>query len=614
MSELPATASPAKRKEIPTPDDKRRYNIYLYKRCLACFKPYKKRIVLGMIAMGVAAGAEGGTAYIIKPLIDYIFVNKDTTALLFLPLIFIAITLIKGAGRLVQNYMMQSSGLKVLETLRDELYTKIVKLPLSYYEKSQIGMLISRILNDVAQIRDSFPATVMVVRQLLTMFVLLGIVFYQIWDLALLATLALPAAFFPFIYYGRKLRKIGRKSRQVAADATVVLQEILSGIRVIKAFSTEKQEGERFDRENKRTYKFAIRRVLAQESSSVAMELVGALGVAIVLYFGGMKVVDNEITVGTFMSFVVALGLLYDPVKKLSVAYNDIQGALASAERVFEILDSPDINEEDEGRTTMEPAIDGVEFRNVTFAYGPDSAPAINNISLRIRRGERLALVGPSGAGKSTFVNLLPRFYDPTDGAIRMNGRDTREYTLASLRKNISVVSQDNFLFNYSLRDNIAYGRDISDEAVREAARAAYAHDFIMELPAGYATLAGERGVKFSGGQKQRLTIARAIAKNAPLLILDEATSALDSESEKIVQKALENLMRGRTSIVIAHRLSTVLASDRILVMDQGRITAQGTHAELLGSCALYAKLYAMQFGENQCKEPAGPGQSEEAR
>ena len=597
MSEQPATPVSAKPKEIPTPDDKKRYNMYLYKRCLACFKPYKGRIVIGMIAMGVAAGAEGATAYIIKPLIDHIFVNKDTLALLFLPLIFIAITLVKGAGRLIQNYMMQSSGLKVLETLRDQLYTKIVKLPLSYYEKSQIGMLMSRILNDVGQIRSSFPATVMIVRQILTMFALLGIVYYQIWDLALLATIALPLAFFPFIYYGRKLRKIGRKSQQVAADATVVLQEILSGIRVIKAFSTEKLEGERFDRENKRTYKFAVRRVLASESSSVAMELVGALGVAVVMYFGGQKVINQEITVGTFMSFVVALGLLYDPVKKLSVAYNDIQGALASAERVFEILDSPDINEEDEGDLAMQPEIDLVEFRNVTFSYAPDLAPALDNINLTIRPGERLALVGPSGAGKSTFVNLLPRFYDPTSGAIFMNGRDIREYTLASLRSNIAVVSQDNFLFNYSIRDNIAYGRQMSDEAVEEAARAAYAHDFILEMPEGYATLAGERGVKLSGGQKQRLTIARAIAKDAPLLILDEATSALDSESEKIVQKALENLMRGRTSIVIAHRLSTILESDRILVMDQGRVISQGNHVELLGSCALYTKLYSMQFG-----------------
>ncbi|MDR2892807.1 MAG: ABC transporter ATP-binding protein/permease [Deltaproteobacteria bacterium] len=588
----------------PKPPDpgSRQYSWYLLKRCLKYFAPYKLRILIAMLGMAAAAASEAATAYLVKPVMDDIFLSQDPgnrTMLYLVPLAFVVVTLCKGGGRLVQNYMMQSCGLKVLERLRDELYNKIIKLPLRFYETTQIGMLMSRIINDVGTVRTSLPSAIMIVRQFLTMGALVGVAYYQNWKLAIVGTLVLPLAMFPFVHFGRRLRKLGRKGQAILSEATVILQEILSGIRVVKAFSMEASEGQHFDKANKGILKVALRRTLTTESSSAVMEMIGALGIGTVLFYGGMQVLDGEATAGTFFSFVTALALLYEPMKKLTIAYNDIQSALAGAERVFAMLDSTEIVEESGGDKVMEHSFTSLEFDNVSFSYD-GQRDALSNLNLTVRSGERLALVGPSGGGKTTFVNLLPRFYDPTSGVIRMDGQDLREFTLPSLRAGISIVSQDNFLFNCSIRDNIAYGQaEFTDEQVVAAAKSAYAHDFIMDMPEGYNTIIGERGVKLSGGQKQRLTIARAIAKDAPLLILDEATSALDSESEKIVQKALENLMQGRTSIVIAHRLSTVLNSDRILVIEAGKVAAAGTHRELLETSPLYAKLYQMQFSED---------------
>jgi subfamily B ATP-binding cassette protein MsbA len=350
--------------------------------------------------------------------------------------------------------------------------------------------------------------------------------------------------------------------------------------------------------------KIALKRSLTSELSSASMEVVAALGTAMVFYFGAVEVLAGKMTPGEFFSFVAGLAMLYEPIRKLNNANNSVQEALAGAERVFEVLDSPLYIPESGGSVEFAEEFEELRFKNVSFAYHSDNQ-ALRDINLTLRKGERLALVGPSGAGKSTFVSLLPRFYDPGSGCICLNGRDLRDYTLSSLRKSMSIVSQDNFLFDCSVYDNIAYGRTgpgpedrkEMEERVAAAARAANSHDFIIQNPEGYATHIGERGVKHYGGQKQRITIARAIAKDAPILILDEATSSLDSESEKIVQLALENLMQGRTSIIIAHRLSTVLASDRILVMNKGEIAAEGTHSQLLKTSPLYARLYKMQFG-----------------
>lgn len=595
------TAPPKRPDAVPECGGKH-YNRYLLKRCLTYFWPYKWKIALATLAMLLAGLCDAGTAYLVKPAMDEIFLNKDKAFLVLIPIAYLIITLVKNGGKLTQNYMMQSVGLKVLEVLRDQLFTKIIRLPLRYYEGAQVGHLMSRVINDVALIRGSMPAIIILVRQIVTMVSLMFVVYYQDWKLALLATVVLPVAFLPFVYFGKRLRRLSRKGQAIYADASVVLNEILSGIRVVKAFSNEDEESDRFDRENRRLLRVALKQSMSGEFSSAAMELVGAFAIGLVLYYGGSQVIEGQSTPGTFFSFVAALALLYEPVKKITNANNNIQAALSGAERVFEILDSDKDVEETGGDVELPTRPGELELRleNVDFNYNPEAA-ALKNVNLTIRQGERLAIVGPSGAGKTTFVNLIPRFYDPSSGRITLNGVDLREYSLPSLRKNISIVSQDNFLFNQTVRENIAYGQPgFTDEQVIRAARAAYAHDFIMDMPEGYGTVVGERGVRLSGGQKQRLTIARAIAKDAPILILDEATSALDSESEKIVQKALENLMQGRTSIVIAHRLSTVLASDRIVVMQNGVIEAVGRHRELLETSPLYSKLYAMQFGESE--------------
>lgn len=571
-------------------------SLALFKRCIGYFKPYWIHITLATFAMLVVAGSQPLVAYLVKPTLDNIFVNKDKSFLLVIPFAFILLEFSKLSFRVVQNYVMQYCGLKVLERLRDELYRKIIYLPMRFYEGAQVGMLMSHVINDVVLIRSSLPALIMLIRQVFTCIFLVGVAFYQDAKLAFWAIIVMPLAFFPFIYFGRRMRKLSRKGQAKLADISVILQEIFSGIRVVKAFSTEEREGVRFDKENKRLLSLYLKQALASEFSSSVMEFMGALAAALIIWHGGVQVIEGTSTPGTFFSFLTSVIMLYDPVKKISNSNNDIQKALAGAERVFAILDSPDIRVESNGTLSFDEEFESLAFENVSFSY-QDGTKALDGINLTIRRGERIAVVGPSGGGKTTFINMIPRFYEPQEGRVLLNGRPLGEYTLSSLRRSVSIVSQDSFLFNLSVRANILYGRENAGEkALVEAARAAYADEFIRALPEGYNTLVGERGAKLSGGQKQRLTIARAIVKDAPLLILDEATSALDSESEGIVQQALENLMQNRTSIIIAHRLSTVLNADRILVMECGSIIAQGRHEELLETSPLYARLYAMQF------------------
>ncbi|WP_035104381.1 ABC transporter ATP-binding protein [Desulfohalovibrio reitneri] len=575
-------------------------NIYLLKRCLGYFKPYKWRIGLALIAMGVVAASTGASAYLVKPALDDIFINKNTEALYVLPPLFVLVIALKGLGRFFQNYLMQSCGLVVLERLRNQLFSKMVRLPIRFFDDNQVGMLMSRIIYDVMAIRNSMPSIVMLVRQLLTMLFLIGVVFYQNAYLAFWAVLVLPLALYPFIFFGKKLRKLGRRNQVKLADISTFLQESFSGVRVIKAFANESEEEKRFGKENNRLVDIYTRELVYSELSSPVMELVGALGIGLVIFYGGFQVIEGESTPGTFFSFCAGLLMLYDPIKKMNDANKNIQKALAGGERVFEILDAEEIQEEREGEAEFQGPLEDLTFDSVTFSYPDSEAPALDQVDLRVKSGERIAIVGPSGSGKTTLVNLIPRFFLPDSGHILLNGRELDDYTLKSLRLNIGMVSQDPFLFNISIADNIGYGLEGVDQGkIEEAARMAFAHEFITNLPQGYNTVIGERGVKLSGGQKQRLTIARALLKNPPLLILDEATSALDTESERIVQKALENLMQDRTSIVIAHRLSTVLGADRIVVMQRGRVLAEGTHGDLLSTCPLYAKLYHMQFSES---------------
>jgi len=571
--------------------------IRLLRRSLSYFLPYKMLIIASFAALGVVALSTAGAAYLVQPALDEIFIKKDQTALVFLPFLLVAVFLAKGIGLFIQKFLMSYCGTKVLEQLRYELFAKIICLPLDFFGETRVGMLMSRIISDVNLISASLPELIRIIQHSLTMVGLIGLVLYRDAQLAFWACLVFPLAVYPVIYFGKKLRKIGRKYQSELADISSHLQESFNGLRVVKAFASEELEKDKFRIVSKNLARIGIKGKMYNQLSSPIMELIGAIGAGLVIWYGGSQVIAGNRTPGEFFSFMTALIMLYDPFKSISQANNTIQQAMAGAERVFEILDSKDLIEEKGGDIEYTPPFASLAFENVTFFYPGTTDPALKNINLTIKAGERLAFVGQSGAGKTTIAHLVPRFHDCTQGTIRLNNRPLSEYTLASLRSNIGIVSQDPFLFNLSVRDNIAYGQSSTDQAlVEQAAIAAYAHDFIKELPHGYETIVGEKGVKLSGGQKQRLTIARAIMKNPSLLILDEATSALDTESERIVQKALENLMEGRTSIVIAHRLSTVLSADRIIVMQNGKIISEGTNDQLLQTCPFYSKLYKLQF------------------
>ncbi len=587
----------------------------LLKRILAYFKPYWRYILLSLVCLIVVALTTGATAWLIQPAMDEIFIEKNASALIFIPFAYFLITLIKGVARYGQGMTVTYVGLNVLRTIRTQLFEKMLRLPMAYFDKSQVGMLMSHITNDVGMMQRSLPACLMLMRQSLTMLALLVVVFYQNAFLAMWAVLVLPVAGLPLVYFNKRLRRYSRRAAELNASFTSLLQEFLSGIRVIKAFATEKETAESFNNESLRLQRLSLHQSMVGEFASPTMELVAALGIGLIIWFGGSQVIEDVMTAGEFFSFVAALLMMYDPFKSFNNAMLDMQNALAGAERVFTLLDSPEYAIEKGGDNTHTSPLTSLSFENVTFSYAPenpDESPALNNISFSIRNGERIALVGPSGAGKSTLINLIPRFHIPQKGRILWNGEDISSYSLQELRRSIAIVSQDVFLFNTSAADNICYGlcpEDKTEDRLHKAAHAANAHSFINALPEGYSTLLGERGTRLSGGQKQRLAIARALIKDSPLLILDEATSALDSESEKEVQNALDNLMEGRTSLVIAHRLSTVLGADRIMVMDHGRIVDIGHHTELLHRCPLYTRLYELQFGlEEEKKGELGEG------
>lgn len=578
---------------------KNNQTIQLLKRSLGYFMPYKLLILAAFAALGIVALTTAGAAYLVQPALDEIFIKKDKDALFFVPLLLVGVFMAKGVALFIQKFLMSYCGIKVLERLRYELFAKIICLPLDFFGETRVGMLMSRIISDVNLISSSLPELIRIVQHTLTMFGLTGLIIYRDAKLAFWACLVFPVAVYPVIYFGKKLRKNGRKMQAKVADVSSHLQESFNGLRVIKAFATEGLEKDKFRDTVAKLVRIGIKGKIYNQLSSPIMELIGALGAGLVIWYGGSEVIAGNRTPGEFFSFMTALVLLYDPFKSISQANNTIQQAMAGAERVFEILDSPELLEESGGSVAYSPPFSSLSFENVQFAYPGTREPALKGINLDIRVGERVALVGQSGSGKTTLAHLIPRFHDCQEGVIRLNGRPVGDYTLSSLRTNIGIVSQDPFLFNLSVRDNIAYGQsDRDQEAVERAAKAAYAHEFILELPQGYDTIVGEKGVKLSGGQKQRLTIARAIMKNPSLLILDEATSALDTESERIVQHALENLMQGRTSIIIAHRLSTVISADRIVVMQKGEILDIGPHTELIERCQTYQKLYNLQFCE----------------
>jgi len=566
-------------------------------------------MAIAMVSMAVASALEAAKALMVKPVLDDIFVNKSKTwwginPLYLLPVLVVLVYILQGVFRYVSTYIMNYIGQRAVMDIRNTLYRHLQSLSLKFYKRSSTGTLMSRLTNDVLMMQQAVSSHLGdMIRETLVIIALLGVIFYRDWKLALVSIAILPAAVILLTRVGGKLRRLSKRGQEKMADISDILQETFTGVRIVKAFGMENREIERFAERNKSYFKTMMRGVKYDALVPPFMEMLGAIGVAVIIFYGGMRVQNGIMTTGEFFSFLTALVLIYAPIRRLSKINNRVQQSLGAAERIYELLEvEPDVTDAPDA-STVEKFQHGIRFRDVSFKY--DSQPVLENIDLEVPRGKTVAIVGLSGAGKSTLVDLIPRFYDATEGAVELDGVDIRRLTRSSLRGIIGIVSQDIFLFNDTVANNIAYGKPrASEDEIIAAAEAAYAHQFIMEMPENYNTMIQERGSRLSVGQRQRIAIARAILKDPPILILDEATSSLDSESEMMVQKALENLMRDRTTFVIAHRLSTILNSHQIIVLDNGRIAESGAHSELLEKGGIYSRLYRTQFfhGREQFK------------
>lgn len=561
-------------------------------------KPYRKYILLSVVCMIGFSAFTALTAYLIKPVMDDVFFNREIRKLFIIPVFILVVFFIKGLFQWGSDYFLQAAGLSIVSDLRSRLFSHITFMPLSFFDKQSGGELLSRITSDVQEIQEAVSRAVTgLVRDVFTIVGLTGVIFYQNWRLALIAICVLPLAFCPLFIFGKLLRKFAHKSQQNMAKLASIIHETFRGIRIVKAFCREDHEIGRFADRNKEFLFYAKKLAFVDAMASPLMECIGSIGIAAIIGYGGYQVISGKATPGSFFSFLGAMILIYRPVKGLSRMNTYIQRGMASLERVYSILGQTDRLEVVD-RGCEYRAIKGqVEFINVSFSYDGLTS-ALSGVSFCVKPGEVIALVGPSGSGKTTLVNLIARFYDPTDGVILIDGQDIRDFTFHCLRKCIAIVTQQNFLFNDTIRNNIAYGREgAREDEIILAARLAYAYDFIMQLPDGLDTVVGEQGVRLSGGEQQRICIARAILKNAPILIMDEATSSLDSKAEREIQKALENLMTGRTTFIIAHRLSTVKQASRIFVMSEGKIVEEGCHEDLIFRRGLYRKLYELQHG-----------------
>ncbi len=575
--------------------------MYLIRRLGAYFVPFWRHIAVSMLCMVVVGATAGVSAWLVKPVMDDIFIRQDAVKLRLIPVAIVVLYLVKGSCRYLQSFLMRWVGETVVLRMRDDMMRCLQYRELAFHDRNPTGALIARVTNDVGAMQRAIPDLIQLVRQGFTVIGLLIVLFTRDWKLALVSVAIFPLAAYPLRRISVLMRRYARKGQERVGDLSNALQEAFSGIEVIKTFRWEEASIERFHNEGERLRRVSLKSARLNEVTAPFMELLGAIGAAAIVWYGGHQVLSGTTTAGSFFSFLTALFLLYDPLKRAGTLNNSFQAALAAAERVFEVMDTAPEPCEVGGRRRLERPVEEVAFEDVRFAYDPEKGEVLRGMTFKARRGETVALVGSSGAGKSTALKLLPRFYDPTAGTIRINGIDLREYDLDDLRRAIAVVTQDTFLFNDTVRRNLLMGRPEAGESeVVAAGRAAHAEAFIRKLPQGYDTVVGERGDLLSGGQKQRIAIARALLKNAPILILDEATSSLDTESEAEVQAAMAELMRDRTTLVIAHRLSTVRNASQILVLADGCVVERGTHGELLAREGEYARLCRMQFGEER--------------
>jgi subfamily B ATP-binding cassette protein MsbA len=569
----------------------------VYLRLLSFAKPYVFYIIASFICMLILSGTTSAIAYLVKPAIDDVFLKQDFRMLVVIPILLIIVFFVKGLTDFGQSYLMGYAGNSTVTDIREAVYRHIQSLSLSFFTKTSTGTLMSRIANDVDILRRAVSDSIKkVLRNFFLVIGLTGVAFYQNWKMSLFCFLLLPWVLIPIVRLGRKSKRYSRRSQERMGRISTFLDETISGNQTVKAFCMENYANERFIKEIDRLFRINIRNLKVSALSSPIMEIFGGLLGAAIIYYGGYSVIQGSMTTGEFTSFIAAVGLLYRPIKTLGRENLKVQSGLAAAVRVFEVLDLiPEIK--DKPNAVQLPAFrEFIEFRNVSFRY--EDQWVLKNLNLKAEAGKIVAIVGHSGAGKTTIVNLLLRFYDVTSGGIFIDGIDIKDVTIKSLRQQIAVVTQQTILFNDTVRNNICYGSyAITDEKIIQAAKAAYAHEFIKAMPEGYETFIGEKGVKLSGGQCQRISIARALVKDVPILILDEATSSLDTHSEREVQQALENLMQGRTTFLIAHRLSTVRNAHQIIVLSDGEIVERGTHDDLLQQKGVYNKLIDIQSG-----------------
>jgi subfamily B ATP-binding cassette protein MsbA len=563
---------------------------------LAFLKDSWFKLALSAVCSAVEAGMTALSAWLVKPVVEKIFEQKNAQMLLLIPLVVIAVFIVKGIAAYGSYYLLNHVGQSVILRLRNRLYNYMQDLPLAFFLREKTGDLMSRITNDVAIISSMFTSAITgSLRDCFAIIGLLSVTFYLIPKLAVYAFIVLPLAAFPIFHFGRRIRRVRLGAQEAMADLNAFLHETLMGTKIVKAFGMENYEKRRFADKSRRIFRLEMKEAKVRAMSSPMMEFLGGLGIAFIIWYGGNQVIAGTYSFGTFMSFLTSVALLYEPLKKLSKVNNALQRGMAAIDRIFEILDQKSDIIEAPSPVQIQPGRHGIKFDNVSFKY--DTALVLKNINLTAEAGEILALVGMSGGGKTSLVNLIPRFYDVTEGSILVDDVDIRQASIASLRRQIAIVTQEPILFNDTVRNNIAYGTpEASEQQIIQAAKDAYAYDFISSFDHGFETSIGELGGRLSGGQKQRICIARALLKDAPILILDEATSSLDSESEALVQKALGNLMKGRTTFIIAHRLSTIGYAHRILVIVDGRIVEEGVHEQLLACRGEYYKLYQLQF------------------
>lgn len=577
----------------------------IYLRLLQFLRPYIWPyfcVATGCLLLFSATDA--AIPFLVRDMVDNVFVEKDQAKLTMVVVLIVVLFGFRAIVNFGQGYLTDYVGLHIVRDLRQALCDRIQWLSLAFLHQNPTGTLLSRVTSDVNQVRGALTGAVTSIARNSTAVVALTVVaFYMDWVLASIAFVAFPASVLPIRRLTKRIKRSTKKGQVSTGILTTILQESVQGSAIVKAFGMENYEIAKFSRENNRILHQVLRASRAKAIMPAAMELLASFGIASVVYYGGLSVMDDERTTGEFFAFMTAMFLMYEPFKGLTKAFPQIYQGIAGGERVFEVLDEPMSIADDPQAVALGGFADCIELHDVTFRYGAE--PVLRNINLKIAKGQLVALVGMSGAGKSTLSALIPRFYDVSSGSITIDGSDLRKVTVASLRAQISVVSQHTFLFNDTVKNNVSYGDPTRNEGdVVAACKAAHAHDFIMALPEQYETLIGEMGLKLSGGQRQRIAIARALLKNAPVLILDEATSSLDSASETLVQEALQHLMADRTTLVIAHRLSTIRSADRIVVLVDGQVAEEGTHDELLARKSEYSRLYNLQFSkEDQTAE-----------